>query len=94
MILSAHNVVDDIGHALKARTSLHLTEMMTGNREFVAHTLPGLLSGDAVPPRDKPVIFSPFGMGILDIALGDLVYSQLADSTDPVKDFYQGSGRL
>jgi 2,3-diaminopropionate biosynthesis protein SbnB len=94
VVLAAHNVVDDIDHALKARTSLHLTEMETGDRAFVAHTLPGLLSGEPVPERDKPVIFSPFGMGILDIALGDLVYSALADSTEPVENFYQGSERF
>ncbi|MEU4780581.1 2,3-diaminopropionate biosynthesis protein SbnB [Micromonospora sp. NPDC023633] len=94
IILSAHNVVDDVDHCMKARTSLHLAEMQTGSRDFVAHTLPGILCGAPIPERDRPVIFSPFGMGILDIALGDLVHSLIAGATAPVKNFYLGAERF
>jgi len=50
LILRAHNVVDDVDHCLKARTSLHLAEMLTGSREFVSATLPAILCGAASPP--------------------------------------------
>jgi N-[(2S)-2-amino-2-carboxyethyl]-L-glutamate dehydrogenase len=39
VILASQNVVDDVEHCLKASTSLHLTEMATGNRDFVAGNL-------------------------------------------------------
>lgn len=94
VVLSAHNVVDDVGHALKARTSLHLAELQTGNREFVRHTLPAVLSGAPAPEHDRPVIFSPFGMGILDLAVGNLVHSVLADKTAPVENFFHGAERF
>lgn len=94
VVLSAHNVTDDVEHALKARTSLHLTEMRVGNRDFVSHTLPDILRGAAAPPRDRPVVFAPFGLGVLDIALGDLVHRALAAETAPVPRFFDDAGRF
>lgn len=93
VILSAYNVVDDVDHSLKARTSLHLTEMRVSNRDFVTCTLPQLLGGAPVPSRDRPRIFSPFGMGILDIALGDLVHRALVAETEPVNAFFDNPSR-
>lgn len=94
IILASHNVVDDVDHCLKAQTSLHLAELQSGNRDFVRYTLPGILCGQDIPDRDRPIIFSPFGMGILDLALGNLVYSALVGQTRPVPDFYQGAVRF
>ncbi|MER9870866.1 2,3-diaminopropionate biosynthesis protein SbnB [Mesorhizobium sp. M0136] len=70
VVLSAHNVVDDVDHCLKANTSLHLAHQQTGRRDFVGWTLPAILCGAPIPDRSRPVIFSPFGMGILDLAVG------------------------
>jgi ornithine cyclodeaminase len=70
VILSAWNLVDDVDHALKADTSLHLVEKARGDRGFVAGTVADAVHGRIAPDRSRPRIFSPFGMGILDLALG------------------------
>jgi ornithine cyclodeaminase len=91
MILASHNVVDDIDHCLKANTSPHLAEQMTGDRDFVRFTLPAILSGHEGPCRNKPIIFSPFGMGILDLAVGKRVFQHLSTTGDliTIPDFFQ-----
>ncbi|GLW64275.1 2,3-diaminopropionate biosynthesis protein SbnB [Actinomadura rubrobrunea] len=78
IILSAWNVVDDVDHCLKAGTSPHLTEQRVGHRGFVAGTLYDVLTGALVPPADRPVIFSPFGLGVLDLAVALQVYEHVA----------------
>lgn len=89
LLLSSYNIVDDVEHCLKARTSPHLAEMLTGRRDFVTASLPAILCGAAKPPpRDKPVIFSPFGMGVLDLAVGALVCDSLQAHTAPIDDFF------
>ncbi|MER7727959.1 2,3-diaminopropionate biosynthesis protein SbnB [Streptomyces sp. NPDC096323] len=74
VVLGATNIVDDVEHCLKAQTSLHLAEQRTGNRDFVHGTLHDVLTGAVEPAADRPVIFSPFGLGVLDLALGRHVY--------------------
>lgn len=76
IILSATNVVDDVEHCLKADTSPHLAEQRVGHRDFVHATLPGILAGQAALPDDRPLIFSPFGLGVLDLAVGGFVYEE------------------
>ncbi len=74
VVLEADNIVDDIDHAVRERTSLHLAEQHVGHREFVRCTLAEVLTG-AQPPRvaDKPrTVFSPFGLGVLDLAVARL----------------------
>ncbi len=76
MLLSSQNVVDDVEHVMKANTSPHLTEQETGNRDFVTGTLADVMQGRRSVDRSRPIIFSPFGMGILDVAVGKWVYDQ------------------
>lgn len=78
LILNAFNLTDDIDHAVREQTSLHLAEQRTGHREFVHGTIGQLLTGELERAHDKPAIFSPFGLGVLDIALGNWVHGKLA----------------
>lgn len=74
-VLAADNVVDDVEHVCSNRTSLQLTEQLAGGRDFIRATIGEILAGKK-PPRvgGRPAIFSPFGLGILDLALAHLGY--------------------
>ena len=76
ILLGSQNVVDDVEHVMKANTSPHLAEQQTGDRSFVTGTLADLMTGRRSVDRSRPIIFSPFGMGILDLAVGNWVYKQ------------------
>ncbi|WP_406466958.1 2,3-diaminopropionate biosynthesis protein SbnB [Streptomyces hirsutus] len=78
VLMASANFVDDVEHCLKAGTSPHLTEQRTGNRDFLNGTLDDVMCGRAVPPTDRPVVFSPFGLGVLDLAVGKYVYDEAA----------------
>ncbi|HEU5107978.1 MAG TPA: 2,3-diaminopropionate biosynthesis protein SbnB [Micromonosporaceae bacterium] len=78
LILAAYNVVDDVDHCLKAATSPHLAEQLVGNRRFIAGTVYDVLTGRITPPLDRPVVFSPFGLGVLDLVLAKHVYDTVA----------------
>ncbi|WP_167152697.1 MULTISPECIES: 2,3-diaminopropionate biosynthesis protein SbnB [Streptomyces] len=77
-VLGSLNIVDDADHVCRERTSLHLAEQRTGNRDFVAAPIGALLRGTATLDRDpgRPVVYSPFGLGVLDIALAEYVREQ------------------
>lgn len=76
IILASHNVVDDLDHVCRARTSIHLASEQCGHRDFVHASLGEVLLGraEAQPEdEDRHTIFSPFGLGILDLAVARLV---------------------
>ena len=78
ILLASANVVDDVEHCLKANTSPHLAEQLTGNRDFLLGTLDDVMAGRVSVPADRPVVFSPFGLGVLDLAVGKYVYDEVA----------------
>ena len=78
ILLASTNIVDDVEHCLKADTSPHLVEQRTGNRDFLAGTLDDVMAGRVTVPADRPVVFSPFGLGVLDLAVGKYVYDEVA----------------
>ncbi len=90
ILLRSQNVVDDVDHVMKANTSAHLTEQQTGNRSFVTGTLAEIMQGHRSVNRSRPIIFSPFGLGVLDIAVGKWVYDQAvaAGQDQRVSDFF------
>lgn len=80
-ILSNHNIVDDLDHVNRAATSIHLASEQEGHTDFVHSSLGDILLGNAnLPERDdRKLIFSPFGLGVLDLAVADLVLNTLAE---------------
>lgn len=96
IILKSHNVVDDVEHCVRANTSPHLASQKVGNTDFINTTLPKILSGDNVPDRDKPIIFSPFGMGVLDLAFAYYIYEQATamNKTHEIPDFFYDMKRV
>ena len=90
ILLASTNLVDDVEHCLKANTSPHLAEQLTGSRDFLAGTLDDVMAGRVTVPADRPVVFSPFGLGVLDLAVGKYVYDEVTRSGElhVIDDFF------
>jgi 2,3-diaminopropionate biosynthesis protein SbnB len=90
IVLGSTNIVDDVEHCMKANTSPHLAEQLTGNRDFMDGTLDDVMTGRVAAPADRPLVFSPFGLGVLDLAVGKFVYDELARSGELhfIDDFF------
>jgi ornithine cyclodeaminase len=75
-ILYCDNIVDDIDHICRAQTSIHLAEKLVENRDFIRCTIADITRGITAARKDinSITVFNPFGLGILDIAVGKLVY--------------------
>ena len=91
LLLEANNLCDDIEHCMKANTSPHLAEQLTGNRTFMNGTLAGLIRGEVKLDANKASIYSPFGLGVLDLALSKfIVDTALAESRAVAIDSFFG----
>jgi hypothetical protein len=81
-VLTSQNVVDDIDHVCLERTSLDLAQQLSGGGEFIDAT-PGQVLREPEQLRrrpEKPLLFSPFGLGVLDRAVGGYVRRRAAES--------------
>jgi 2,3-diaminopropionate biosynthesis protein SbnB len=74
------HVVDDPTHAAREGTSLELALREAGLALESVRPIGALLAGE-VPPRDpgRSVIYSPFGLGSLDVALAHFVLERARD---------------
>ena len=79
VILNGTNFVDDIERVLNANTSVDLASQKVGNHDFINGTIIDLIKGNADIGFNKPLIFSPMGMGILDLALASFIYDKAKD---------------
>jgi ornithine cyclodeaminase len=79
-IKTANNVFDDVEHCLKANTTPHLLEQLNGNRDFVTGTLAEFICSEKQLDPDRPTVFSPFGLGILDLAVAQSLYEHVQAS--------------
>lgn len=77
VVLKCDNVVDDLEHVCRENTSIHLTANKIGNADFVRCGIAEVIKNKQ-PGRveGKPVMFSPFGLGVLDLALGKYVLTE------------------
>lgn len=86
LILTCDNIVDDVDHICRMQTSVHLAEQLVQHRNFIRCTLADITSG-AVPARPTPdriAVFSPFGLGVLDLAVSKYVLERAAENEQGV----------
>ncbi|GAB7529355.1 2,3-diaminopropionate biosynthesis protein SbnB [Pseudomonas sp. 3A(2025)] len=95
LIAQANNLFDDVEHCLKAGTSPQLAVQEYQHRAFITGTLAQLMLGEITLDPTRPTIFSPFGLGVLDLAVGQRVYRQALEQGRalPVADFFFESNR-
>jgi ornithine cyclodeaminase len=93
LILASQNITDDVDHAVRERTSLHLAELETGDRSFVHGTISDVLRGKVHRDPARATIFAPFGLGVLDLAVGKWVHDSVASTGGGhvVPDFFAGA---
>ncbi len=97
IILNSYNIVDDISHCLKEKTSTHLAYLKIKKYDFISTTIGSILDGKSTVDHfhNKPKIFSPFGMGILDITLASYIYHYIIAGNKGFKipDFFHEINR-
>jgi ornithine cyclodeaminase len=76
-IVNATNVVDSVEQVLQSKTSLHLAQQQVGHHRFISGSIAQVISSEIeARPAGKPVVFSPYGMGVLDLAVARRVVAQ------------------
>jgi 2,3-diaminopropionate biosynthesis protein SbnB len=90
VITECYNIVDDAAHVLRERTSLHLAHLANPDAQIVAGPLGDFIWGGRKAPKGRPVVLSPFGLGVLDVALAHAVCeaAQRAGESTALTDFF------
>lgn len=78
IIQNSINIVDDFEHVNREKTSINLAYLKYPNKQKIYGTISEIIRKEKKVPHSnsKPIIFSPFGLGLLDIAVADYVYNQ------------------
>lgn len=90
VIRSAFNVTDDVDHAVREGTSLQLAGAQQPDLGFIDGTVGDLIEGTLERDAFRPAIFSPFGLGVLDLAVGRWVLDGIGSDGIRLDDFYTG----
>ncbi|PMS23070.1 2,3-diaminopropionate biosynthesis protein SbnB [Trinickia dabaoshanensis] len=69
IVLAAQNVADDVSHCLKANTSLDVAARQAGHHDFIDGGIADAIEGRITPDPRRTRIYSPFGMGVLDLSV-------------------------
>lgn len=85
VLINSNNIVDDVKHVLNANTSPHLTQQKYGHSDFINCTVSELINGYNKFDSTKPTIFSPMGMGILDLAVAAYIYDKATKTNLSIK---------
>lgn len=80
IIEGSDNYVDNVAHVLQANTSVDLTFKKYKNKNFIKGSIAELIESKASISIDKTRIFSPMGMGVLDLAIANYVYNSVKPS--------------
>jgi len=90
IILSSNNIVDDIDHVLNANTSPHLALKAKGDAEFINCNVAQLIDGYNKFDESKSIIFSPMGMGVLDLAVASYIYEEakISNRITKIENFF------
>ena len=90
ILLHSNNIVDDIEHVLQAKTSPDLAYQLCNHKNFINGTIGSLIQKKIVLDHNKPTVFSPMGMGILDVALAYFIYKNAKENSKTVEipDFF------
>lgn len=91
VIAEANNFVDDATHVLNANTSLDLLYKHCGNASFIHGTLGTLISKQIQVNYDTTRVFSPMGLGVLDLALARFAFEKSleAKSNILIENFFK-----
>ena len=75
---------------MKANTSPHLAEQLSGGRDFVTGTIGEIIKGEVSLDHSKPIIYSPFGLGVLDLIFANKIYeiAKEAGTSIPIANFF------
>jgi len=94
IILRSNNIVDDVEHVLNEKTGPDLAFKKSNNKNFINGTIADLLLKKIKLNLNKPTIFSPMGMGILDIAIANYIVQNIPlEKSTNIDDFFNDISR-